>query len=426
MDETGLTLAHKPGKVVAEKGAKTVHAKCSTQRQLVTVIVCANAKSNTVPPHFIIPGKTKRSLLSYDSEYLQKTEIKNANISLSESGWTKDGIGRLWFESTFLPFIGQHRPQLLVCDGHSSHNNVEFIELARRENIKIIELPSHTSHWTQPLDRSFFKSLKNTWNSEVSNFTQVTGVPVGHGQFFRMFHKAWVSATEPSVVKNGFKATGIFPFDPEAIPNDAYKPATLYSCSDNFLESSASAQLETSDISFESSSSAQPEKVDQPNVNSIYLDLPLFPPTELTSATLIDLPITMDTDGLMSFESLATSTADGADLAPVTNEKALEVLESTMDSAKLLKFTAALLGNKEIKVPLFQTWKMYKENTATKTSISDPLSSIIQNENSESNILSLPNPIPRASKAASKRNKPETQYFAITADDAYSHKKTSA
>lgn len=124
----------------------------------------------------------------------------------------------------------------------------------------------------------------------------------------------------------------------------------------------------------------------------------------------------MDTDGLISFESLATSTADGADLAPVTNEKALEVLESRMDSAKLLKFTAALLGNKEIKDPLFQTWKMYKENTATKTKImSDPLSSIIQNENSENNILSLPNPIPRASNAASKDNKPETQYFVITA-----------
>lgn len=124
----------------------------------------------------------------------------------------------------------------------------------------------------------------------------------------------------------------------------------------------------------------------------------------------------MDTDGLISFESLATSTADGADLAPVTNEKALEVLESRMDSAKLLKFTAALLGNKEIKDPLFQTWKMYKENTATKTKImSDPLSSIIQNENSENNILSLPNPIPRASNATSKDNKPETQYFVITA-----------
>lgn len=108
---------------------------------------------------------------------------------------------------------------------------------------------------------------------------------------------------------------------------------------------------------------------------------------------------------------------DGADLAPVTNEKALEVLESTKDSAKLLKFTAALLGNKEIKDPLFQTWKCI-------CIISDPLSSIIQN--SESNIPSLPNPIPRASKAASKRKKPEIQYFVITADDVYNHKKTSA
>lgn len=142
------------------------------------------------------------------------------------------------------------------------------------------------------------------------------------------------------MVKNGFKATGIFPFDTEAIPNDAYKPATLYSCSDNFLESSASAQLETSDISFESSSSAQPEKVDQPNVNSISLDLPLFPPTELTSATLIDLPITMDTDGLMSFESLATSTADVADLAPIAAQVSDVAMTLLLRTPSSLSFKA--------------------------------------------------------------------------------------
>ena len=42
---------------------------------------------------------------------------------------------------------------------------------------------SLTSHWTQPLDRSFFKSLKNRWNAEVSSFTQITSLPVGYVSF---------------------------------------------------------------------------------------------------------------------------------------------------------------------------------------------------------------------------------------------------
>jgi hypothetical protein len=357
MDETGLTLAHKPGKIVAEKGAKTVHAKCSTMRQLVTVIVCANASGATIPPHFIIPGKTKRSLNSYDTEYLQKTEIKDANISLSESGWTKDGIGRLWFESTFLPNIGHHRPQLLVCDGHSSHNNVEFIELARKENIIIVELPSHTSHWTQPLDRSFFKSLKNKWNAEVSSFTQITGVPVGHAHFFRMFSKAWESASQPSVIQNGFKATGIFPFNPEAIPDEAYKPATLYTTEPTQQETGHSA--ENSSDTAENSADTDIEMVNE--CNAISLEVPMLPSNDMASATIMDLPISMDYDGNINFNSFIT---DQTDIAPVTNDKALEILESTIDAAKLLKFTAALLSQKEVKDPLFQTWKMYKEKIA--------------------------------------------------------------
>lgn len=161
MDESGFTLSHKPGRVVAEKGSRTVHAKTSTSRELITVIACANASGQTTPPHFIVPGKTTRCLQSFDTESLNKTDIKNANISVSDSGWTKDGIGKLWFKSTFLPSIGLDRPQLLICDGHGSHNNVEFVELARDENIILVELPSHTSHWTQPLDRSVFKGMES-------------------------------------------------------------------------------------------------------------------------------------------------------------------------------------------------------------------------------------------------------------------------
>jgi len=45
--------------------------------------------------------------------------------------------------------IGTDRLQILIRDRHDSHNFVELIETGRDNNIEIIELPAHTSHWLQ-------------------------------------------------------------------------------------------------------------------------------------------------------------------------------------------------------------------------------------------------------------------------------------
>lgn len=141
--------------------------------------------------------------------------MRGSNFSVSDSGWTKDGIARLWFTDTFLKNVGPARPQVLICDGHGSHNNVEFVELAKQNDIIVVELPSHTSNWTKPFDRTVFKSLKSHWNTVIDNFTKGTGVAVGHRQFLRLFNVAWGAALTPATIKNGFAATS-------AIPNEAF------------------------------------------------------------------------------------------------------------------------------------------------------------------------------------------------------------
>ena len=227
------------------KGAKTIHGKAGS-REMITVIACANAMGQTVPPHFIMPGKTRRALQGYALENIDKNStLRDAKFSVSESGWTKDGIARLWFEQTFLPNIGNYRPQLLICDGHGSHNNIEFIEIARSNNIVVMELPSHTSNWTQPLDRSFFKSLKSAWNKEVDNFIHTTGLAIGHAQFLRLFERAWSVSTKESNIVSGFKATGIFPLNPSAIPAEAFVPSELYRDSENTCNQSSGSRSET-------------------------------------------------------------------------------------------------------------------------------------------------------------------------------------
>ena len=258
MDETGLSLTHKPPKIIAKKGSKAVHSKVSTSRELITVIACGNADGSVIPPHVIVPGKTKRSLNSYDIE----NAPVGTNISVSDSGWTKVGIGLLWFAETFLANIGPERPQMLVFDGHESHNHIEFIEKARQEQIILIELPSKTSHWTQPFDRTVFKSLKSHWNTYIDEFTSETGVAVGHGQFFRLLNKSWKASMSSSNIKNGFVKTGICPYNPGVILNEAFDPAELYEITEGTTSVSDESQVGVSNgatASFEPQASTSEE-----------------------------------------------------------------------------------------------------------------------------------------------------------------------
>lgn len=45
-------------------------------------------------------------------------------------------------------------------------------------------------------------------------------------RFGKVFTPAWDRSMTPSNIKSGFKATGLYPYDPHAIPEDAFKPST--------------------------------------------------------------------------------------------------------------------------------------------------------------------------------------------------------
>lgn len=65
------------------------------------------------------------------------------------------------------------------------------------------------------------------WQEINSSFTTETACPVTHANFFRLFTKSW-SSLKPDYLVNGFRVTGIYPFNPSAIPNEAYLPSKLY------------------------------------------------------------------------------------------------------------------------------------------------------------------------------------------------------
>jgi hypothetical protein len=107
---------HAPVKVVATKGEQCV-GKTSAKSTNITVMACVSASGKRMPPMFVVKGKTNRCLRGFNVE----ADPLNSSWAYQTNGWMDDTIGELWFTEVFLKYCGPERPQLLVLDGHSSH-----------------------------------------------------------------------------------------------------------------------------------------------------------------------------------------------------------------------------------------------------------------------------------------------------------------
>ena len=122
-----------------------------------------------------------------------------------------------WFFNHFLELAPKRRPLLLLLDGHSSHFNPDMIKIAAKESIDIFCLP-HSTHVSQPQDKICFSPLKQYWRQQCTQYL----LKNPHRRltkycFSELFCKAWFQAMTPSNAAAGFRATGIFPFNRDAI-----------------------------------------------------------------------------------------------------------------------------------------------------------------------------------------------------------------
>ena len=106
-----MILDYVPKTIVARKGSKHLQIRSSGNREMITVIGCVSAAGEAIPPHMIAKGKTARAINSFQTEKAPPGTFWSA----SETGWTKQGIAKLWFERTFLPNIGDKSAILYRC-----------------------------------------------------------------------------------------------------------------------------------------------------------------------------------------------------------------------------------------------------------------------------------------------------------------------
>lgn len=156
MDETGVPLEPRPPKVVAAKGTKKVRYRTSGRKSQITVIGCASASGQIIPPYIIFAAKQLNELWTHD-------EVSGSRYAVSNKGWVDQELFYFWLKVHFIPNAISHRPLLLLLDGHSSHFEPTTIQHAQDNNIIIFCLPPHTTHECQPLDCSLFGPLKKHW-----------------------------------------------------------------------------------------------------------------------------------------------------------------------------------------------------------------------------------------------------------------------
>ena len=160
LDETGVSLDHSPPKVLqfAKEKCRMLTAGKTPN---TTMISAVNAIGETLAPFFIFKGKRV-------SAALKEGALPGSQFRGSESGWSNSIL--------FLDFILNHfitniktRPIFLLYDGHTTHYPSPVIQEAKKHNIHMFVLPSHSSHFLQPLDVCVFGPFKRKLSQIIHN-----------------------------------------------------------------------------------------------------------------------------------------------------------------------------------------------------------------------------------------------------------------
>ena len=107
-DETGVSIVHKLGKVVAELGQLNVYAlTAAEQGKTHTILSCVSASSYALPPMMVFP---RRKAVP---DHLKEGTVPNTLFGSNETGWINSDLYLKWFQ-----FLLQNIPIHKVIEAH--------------------------------------------------------------------------------------------------------------------------------------------------------------------------------------------------------------------------------------------------------------------------------------------------------------------
>jgi hypothetical protein len=215
MDETGVALGVcTNARVLASSQKKKAYMKSLENREWVLIIEAVSAAGQKLRCAVIFKGNSLQTtwfLAQYVPDWLYTT---------SENGWTSRSIGIEWLRRIYIPDTAPQldRYRLLLLNGHSSHVDIEFMWLCKQNKIELLFLPPHSTHLVQPLDLSVFSALKAKYRNQVRDLASLDdAAPIKKERFIAYYYRARETAITERVVRAGWRAAGLVPYDPEKV-----------------------------------------------------------------------------------------------------------------------------------------------------------------------------------------------------------------
>lgn len=210
VDESGFSGDQGKQMIICAKGSKNpCLVSASAAKVHYTVNFCCNAAGQFLPPFIVYKAKGRLH------EEWCTNGPDDARYTVSKSGWMETDQFLQWFEDIFIGhtshLIG---PKILFLDGHSSHVSIELIDLAKKNNVELLCLPSHTTHVLQPLDVGVFSVVKAVWKKNLREFYLSSGSEnITKNNFPSLLANLYQEAFKPPHAVGGFYKCGLFPLD---------------------------------------------------------------------------------------------------------------------------------------------------------------------------------------------------------------------
>lgn len=235
LDETGCITVHRPPKVIALKGQRTVSQMTSGERgTLITLVAIICASGKAVPPFLVFPR------VNYKDHMIRNAPPGTKGVT-NRSGWMISDL--------FLPVLEhfvlherptKEHPKLMILDNHESHLSIAAIEYAREHGIILLTLPPHCSHKLQPLGVAVFKSFKSAYNDAADRWLlNHPGSVITIYDVAQLVGEAFPKSFVPVNIISGFKKTGIEPYNSKVFGPDDYKSSYVTDRPDPAVEQAA-------------------------------------------------------------------------------------------------------------------------------------------------------------------------------------------
>src|SRR5438105_1771584 len=120
-------------------------------------------------------------------------------------------------------------------------------------NIKLLILPPHSSHFTQPLDIGVFSPLKHYLLVEISTIIQIELARVFKCEWVKAYYKSRPQAFTVSNINGSWAGSGLHPFQPRKVlrralaitPSPSSSPKSNANIFDNVLLMSSPSEMAT-------------------------------------------------------------------------------------------------------------------------------------------------------------------------------------